>query len=198
MEAPRSREYTSAYDEKYISSFPRRHYFGPKSNLALSFSLSILEQSLIGSKSISQTGGSCSALPRCIDDGSYTCGAGQRIGVEAERNRLIKMLIARLVRRPPAMSARSSAGVASRGVWEYLPLNLRPFSRFPFLSFFTYFARLFIVRWIPHVESGLFSRSLSCVLDRRKLTVVVMKPEFDSVIQLLSYEIFRDLGTANL
>lgn len=107
-------------------------------------------------KSISQMGGSCSALPRSIDEAltvGYTCGAGQTISLEAERNRLIKMLIARLVRRPPAMTARSSAGVASRGVCEYLPLNLRLFSRFPFLSFFIHFARLFIARWIVYATT---------------------------------------------
>lgn len=72
--------------------------------------------------------------------GYYTCVAGQTIGLEAEeRNRLIKMLIARLVRRPPAMSARSSAGVASRGVHEYLPLNFRSFSRFSFPSSLLFF-----------------------------------------------------------
>lgn len=51
------------------------------------------------------------------------------------------MLIARLVRRPPAMTARSSPGVASRGVHEYLPLTVFFFSPFftvlplPFPSF---------------------------------------------------------------
>lgn len=116
-----------------------------------------------------------------------------------KRNRLIKMLIARLVRRPPAMTARSSSGVASRGVREYLPLNPRLFSLLSsppsslvllFLFFFSissstdYLYRPMSAR-IPaaHVESGLcsvsFSRACAFVLrflDRREPTAVVMRP----------------------
>lgn len=188
MEAPRSWEYTSVYDKKYISSFPRRYYFRLKSNFAFSFSLSSdswivrTEIHFADRRKLFRV----AEKYRWVFDGSYTCGAGQRIDLEAERNHLIKMLIARLVRRPPAMSARSSAGVASRGVCEYLPLNLRPFSRFPFLSFFIYFAGLFIARWIVYAItcriwimlslsiSFFFSLILSCFLDRRELTANVM------------------------
>jgi len=128
---------------KDISTFPRRHYFGPKSNLApflflsLSFSFSFPLGSWIDTNRTEIHFADGRKLFRVAEkyrwdsDGGYTCGAGRRIGLKAERNRLIKMLIARLVRRPPAMSARSSAGVASRGVREYLPLNLGPFSHFP-------------------------------------------------------------------
>lgn len=54
-----------------------------------------------------------------------------------EKNRLIKMLIARLVRRPPAMFARSSAEVALRGVSEYFAFKLS--------SFFSHFSLFFFL-----------------------------------------------------
>ena len=180
---------------KDISLFPRRHYFSPKRNSAPFFLLSLptpLSLSLSLSFSLSLF---LSLIPwidtnrteihfingrklfRVADEVSMRfwrwLHMWSRIGLEAERNRLIKMLIARLVRRPPVMSARSSAGVALRGVREYLLLNLRPFSRFPFLSFFIYFDRLFIARWIVYATTWriwiMFSLFLSLSLFRALL-----------------------------
>lgn len=96
------------------------------------------------------------------------------------------MLIARLVRRPPAMTARSSPGVASRGVHEYLPLTVffrrfSPSCRFLFLLFLfpriLLRVRLFITRDpLVLTESGLGTFSLSASQIGGKLTLTRSAP----------------------
>lgn len=98
---------------------------------------SIFIQMLIGgSKSILQMTEGCSALPRSIDEVLADTHVEQSRG-SARRNRLIKMLIARLVRRPPAMSARSSArGRLAGSLWVFAFKLSFLFLAFLPLSFF--------------------------------------------------------------
>lgn len=101
--------------------------------------------------------------------GRYTCGAEQRIGL---KNRLIKMLIARLVRRPPATSARSSArGRLAGSLWVFAFKLSFFFSLFsPFLFFPPFRSIIYrpMARIRASTESGLYS--LARFLDRRELT----------------------------
>jgi len=136
---------------------------------------------------------------------------------QKRQNRLIKMLIARLVRRPPATTARSSAGVASRGVREYLPLNSpsfppafsSPLLSSPRLSVAFLFSPslrpiIYIDRsrshsraiWIitPRLTCSRVSASLARSLARSNGTgsVIVMRSSTSySVIRLLSREAHR-------